>query len=107
MLSTPARGYDARAMKAAQLEQRLRAARDCDAWVAAVAEYFAAYDLCFGHGTDNASDEAFWLLRHLQGWAEVDWRAPPPPTVVPRARAVAEQRVVLRKPLAYLLGEAW
>jgi ribosomal protein L3 glutamine methyltransferase len=89
------------------LEQRLRAVRDCDAWVAAVAEYLAAHELCFGHGTDNAGDEAFWLLKHLQDWAEVDWRAPPPQTFLPRALAVVEQRVALRKPLAYLLGEAW
>jgi ribosomal protein L3 glutamine methyltransferase len=94
-------------MNLASLEQRLRAARDCDAWVAAVAAYFDAHELCFGHGTDNASDEAFWLLRHLQAWAEVDWRAPPPATFLPRALVVAEQRVALRKPLAYLLGEAW
>ena len=100
-------GYDARPMNLGSLEERLRAARDCDAWVAAVAKYFRAHELVFGHGTDNASDEAFWLLRHLQGWAEVEWHAPPPPTLLPRALAVAEQRVALRKPLAYLLGEAW
>jgi ribosomal protein L3 glutamine methyltransferase len=100
-------GYDSRPMTKAQLEQRLRAARDGDAWVAAVADYFVSHGLVFGHGTDNASDEAFWLLRHLQEWAEVDWRAPPPVTLLPRALAVAEQRVVQRKPLAYLLGEAW
>jgi len=100
-------GYDARPMTPAELEQRLRAAHDCDAWLAAVAEYFDAHGLVFGHGTDNASDEAFWLLRHLQGWAEVDWRAPPPLELLPRALGVAEQRVAQRKPLAYLLGEAW
>ena len=94
-------------MTPAELEQRLRAARDCDAWLAAVTAYFDAHELVFGHGTDNASDEAFWLLRHLQGWAEVDGRAPPPLDLLPRALAVAEERVARRKPLAYLLGEAW
>jgi len=94
-------------MTPAELERRLRAARDSEAWIAAVAEFFAAHGLVFGHGTDNAADEAFWLLRHLQGWADVDWRAPPAAALVPRAHDVALQRVEQRKPLAYLLGEAW
>jgi ribosomal protein L3 glutamine methyltransferase len=90
-----------------ELERRLRAARDCETWIAALADYFGAHDLAFGHGTDNASDEAFWLLRHLQDWRDVDFRSPPPPELVPRALAIAGRRVGERKPLAYLLNEAW
>jgi ribosomal protein L3 glutamine methyltransferase len=89
------------------LDRRLRSARNCDEWIAALAEFFVAHDLAFGHGTDNASDEAFWLLRHLQGWREVDSRAPPAAELLPRALALAERRVAERKPLAYLLNEAW
>jgi ribosomal protein L3 glutamine methyltransferase len=89
------------------LERRLRNARDCDAWVAALAQYFDAHDLFFGHGTDNAGDEAYWLLRHLQEWRDVEWRKPPAPELTARAVALAEQRVGERKPLAYLLHEAW
>ena len=61
----------------------------------------------FGHGTDNAGDEAFWLLRHLQEWRDVDWSAPPAPAVLGAALEIAARRVAERKPLAYLLGEAW
>ena len=89
------------------LEERLRSARDCDEWIAALADFFDSRELAFGHGTDNASDEAFWLLRHLQGWREVDSSAPPAPELTQRALAVAERRVAERKPLAYLLNEAW
>ncbi|HEY3515975.1 MAG TPA: 50S ribosomal protein L3 N(5)-glutamine methyltransferase [Gammaproteobacteria bacterium] len=89
------------------LERRLSAARDCDEWIAALAELFASRGLAFGHGTDNASDEAFWLLRHLQGWREVDSAVPPSLELTRRALAIAERRVVERKPLAYLLNEAW
>src|SRR5947207_2373782 len=65
-------------MTKTDLERRLHGARDCEAAIAALAEYFSAHELVFGHGTDNASDEAFWLLRHLQRWRDdVDWRAPP------------------------------
>lgn len=85
----------------------MRAARDCDEWIAALADYFAGHGLAFGHGTDNAGDEAFWLLRHLQGWGDADFAAPPAPDVTARAIAIAERRVRDRKPLAYLLNEAW
>jgi ribosomal protein L3 glutamine methyltransferase len=89
------------------LERRLRAAHDCDEWIAALAEFFAARGLAFGHGTDNPGDEAFWLLRHLQGWRDADFAAPPPAELTARALGVAERRVRERKPLAYLLNEAW
>lgn len=94
-------------MTPGELEQRLRTARDCEAWVRALGRYFDGHGLVFGHGTDNAGDEAFWLLRHLQEWRDVAWEAPPPAELVPRAVAHAERRVRERKPLAYLLGEAW
>jgi ribosomal protein L3 glutamine methyltransferase len=85
----------------------LRAARDCEEWIAAVTKFFDAHGLVYGHGTDNSSDEAFWLLRHLQRWAEVDWRAPPPSDLAARGAAIAARRVAERRPLAYLINEAW
>jgi ribosomal protein L3 glutamine methyltransferase len=94
-------------MSLESLERSLNSARDCDEWIAALADFFASCGLAFGHGTDNASDEAFWLLRHLQGWREVDSAAPPTRELTRRALAVAERRVAERKPLAYLLNEAW
>lgn len=94
-------------MERAELERRLNEAPDCDAWIAAVARYFASHGLAFGHGTDNPSDEAFWLLRHLQEWRDVAWHEPPAKAWLPRALALIERRVSERKPLAYLLGEAY
>ena len=102
-----AEGYHARPMSLDDLERRLRAARDCDAWIAALAEFFAGRGLFFGHGTDNATDEAFWLLRHLQEWRDVDLQAPPAAELVPQALAIAARRVEERLPLAYLINEAW
>jgi ribosomal protein L3 glutamine methyltransferase len=94
-------------MASTDLADRLRSARNCDEWIRALAGYFAAHELQFGHGTDNASDEAFWLLRHLQGWRDVDFTAPPPAELSARAAAIAARRAAERKPLAYLLNEAW
>jgi ribosomal protein L3 glutamine methyltransferase len=89
------------------LRQALAAAADHEAWIDALADYFRAGDAFFGHGTDNAEDEAFWLIRHLQGWREGAFEEPPDPALVEDAVRIAERRVVERKPLAYLLGEAW
>lgn len=68
-------------------------------------------DLFFGHGTDNAFDEACWLVSAAIGLA---------PDFSPEAFArelsgeelacadeLLTERLTTRKPLAYLLGEAW
>lgn len=65
----------------------------------------------FGHGTDNAFDEAVWLVcwtLHLpvEHYAELAEAA----VAWPEARAaleLIELRCSSRKPLAYLIGEAW
>jgi len=67
--------------------------------------------LFFGHGTDNALDEACWMASHVLDL---------PPDFGPEAfsRSVAEadrsrfdellrRRIQTRQPLAYLIGEAW
>src|SRR5436189_4104354 len=95
-------------MTKTDLERRLHGARDCEAAIAALAEYFSAHELVFGHGTDNASDEAFWLLRHVQRWRDdLDWSSPPEREAARAALDLAVQRVESRRPLAYLIGEAW
>jgi ribosomal protein L3 glutamine methyltransferase len=89
------------------LEQRLRRAPSYPAWVETLAAYFDEYGLVFGHGTDNAGDEAYWLVAHLLEWRQDLWSGPPDAKLAPAAAALAGRRVRERKPLAYLLGEAW
>lgn len=72
---------------------------------------FEAAGLYFGHGTDNALDEAAWLVgsalqlapheldEHLE-----DRLGPAPRDTI---RALAQARIATRRPLAYLLKEAW
>ncbi|HZH57144.1 50S ribosomal protein L3 N(5)-glutamine methyltransferase [Yanghanlia caeni] len=67
--------------------------------------------LCFGHGSDNAWDEAVYLLLHTLSL--------PPDTLEPfldarllpeereRFLAIVERRCAERVPAAYLTGEAW
>ena len=79
--------------------------------VRAAAVRMEAAGLYFGHGTDNALDEACWMAAYT---LELD------PDFAPETfdRAVSreqhqrfecllEQRITSRKPLAYLIDEAW
>lgn len=71
---------------------------------------FEAAELFFGHGTDNAWDEACWLLetvarRHALPPLLLD--TPLPAAVLAEVDELATRRIQTRKPLAYLLQEAW
>lgn len=67
--------------------------------------------LVFGHGTDNAFDEAAWLLLHVAKHAHNDLAGALPLVLTApqrrRALALIEKRIATRKPLAHLLREAW
>jgi ribosomal protein L3 glutamine methyltransferase len=65
----------------------------------------------FGHGTDNALDEAAWLVLHvlgqpLDGGFE-NWDMPVTAAQGAEIEALLRARLDSRQPLAYLLGEAW
>jgi len=69
-----------------------------------------AAQLYFGHGTDNAWDEACWLVETLfRRHAETSISAESvfPQAALPELEALLEQRITGRMPLAYLLREAW
>jgi ribosomal protein L3 glutamine methyltransferase len=67
-------------------------------------------DLDYGHGTDNARDEAAWLVLAAAGLSPVE-PADPARTLAPEewqsVEQLLERRVVERRPLAYLTGSAW
>lgn len=90
-----------------ELKQQLERSGSNEEWVMQLATFFAGHDLCFGHGTTNAYDEAYWLLRHLQGWDEAEWAGPAEPALAATAARLAMRRATERRPLAYLLNEAW
>lgn len=75
------------------------------------ASRFAEAGLHFGHGTDNALDEAAWLALHalhlpldLDGsWLDARLDAQEREAVA----AVFHERIRSRRPAAYITGEAW
>lgn len=70
-----------------------------------------AANLYFGHGTDNAQDEAaFLVLRSLQLPLDIEDALLDQPVSGERRQAVinaVNERIATRKPAAYILGECW
>jgi ribosomal protein L3 glutamine methyltransferase len=75
------------------------------------ASQFRAAGLTFGHGTDNAIDEAAWLVLHAlslpldldESW----WGSCLVPAERRRVEAALRERIGTRKPAAYITREAW
>lgn len=67
--------------------------------------------LVFGHGTENALDEAAWLVIHALGFSPAEPLPEPSAPVqaaeIVRVEDLLQQRIQTRKPLAYLVGRAW
>jgi ribosomal protein L3 glutamine methyltransferase len=80
-------------------------------WIGYVERRFAHAGLVFGHGTHNARDEAVWLLVHVLGidFDSVDSESGTKlsPAEGRKTLQILAERIRSRKPLAYLLKEAW
>ena len=76
-----------------------------------VKQQLSQANLYFGHGTDNALDEAAWLVGAALGVSpyELDAHLDDELTTAQQTtvRELLDSRVGTRKPLAYLLKEAW
>ena len=72
-------------------------------------ERLQAAGVSFGHGTDNAFDEAAWLVLWRLGLPldALDAHAADAVPDTGAVDALIEQRITTRKPAAYLTGEAW
>ncbi len=71
--------------------------------------------VCFGHGTENAFDEAAWLVLWALGLPldtpligeQAHSAQPLDPDAIARVDALLHKRIQSRQPLAYLTREAW
>ena len=82
-----------------------------EALIRQIADRFDEADLNFGHGTDNAVDEAAWLV-----FAHLDLSHDDVPAVYERPveasdlaelSRLVEKRIRSRVPVAYLINQAW
>ena len=80
-------------------------------WLSYAERRFRAARLRFGHGTHSARDEAAWLLTSVLGLPHEGLARSLAYELTARKRRSAarliEERVRTRRPLAYLLKEAW
>jgi ribosomal protein L3 glutamine methyltransferase len=98
----------AKIMTINQATNELQTIRD---WIRYAVSQFEASDIFYGHGTDNAYDEAVWLIMsalHLPMDTLnnfLDARI----TATERAKLASfiEQRITKHTPTAYLVKEAW
>ena len=76
-----------------------------------IADRFAGADLSYGHGTDNPTDEAAWLVFAHLGLAHDDapsvYSRPVAADEIERLEPLVERRVREHVPVAYLVHEAW
>lgn len=88
----------------------LHAAQTLEQIVTLLAAELDQSDLYFGHGTDNAWDEACWLVEAVlrkSGYDEFSASTIIADKVKKSIEDVTNRRIHSRKPLAYLLNEAW
>jgi len=80
-------------------------------WVYWAEKKFSAADLFYGHGTDNAIDEAVYLISHALNTDYGLTGFDPKETLSPKNNKCIEdllqQRISTKKPAAYLVHEAW
>jgi len=80
-------------------------------WLRHAERRFGRARLAYGHGTQNAFDEAAWLVLHAARRPHDDLEGALPLVLSAaqrrRVRSLVEARIRSRKPLAHLLREAW
>ena len=80
-------------------------------WALGAARDMDQAGLHFGHGTASAIDEAAWMLSHVLDLApdfdDAEFQRPLAPEQRARLDALLHERIETRKPLAYLIGQAW
>ena len=101
----------ARAARSVSSAKRATGPRTPRQWVFRVEREFRAARLCYGHGTDNPRDDAAFLVLRALGLpfdcAPGLLDEPVSKVQATRLADLARRRIRERRPVAYLLQEAW
>lgn len=93
------------------IENTISACKTLGDFVEYAAHTFAESDIAFGHGTDNADDEAAFMVLEGLGLPIHDlapyWDMAPDPAQRARLEELIAARIETRKPASYLLGKAY
>lgn len=74
------------------------------------ADSFEAHGLCYGHGTDSATDEASWLVLSAMDLSPAlapDYQQTLANDQLAACNEILQRRIDERIPAAYLTGQAW
>lgn len=103
--------YQCRILKLMHESPQAIAVKRLEQWVDQAARRMAQAGLVFGHGTDNPVDEACWMAAHVLDLApDFDdgmLAAGLADHELAELERLLQQRIDTRRPLAYLIGEAW
>ena len=81
---------------------------DCVSWAATRLDQA---EIFFGHGCNNARDEAIWATLHVTGQMDQEYHEVASTLISEQdysnVRDLIEKRIETRQPLAYLIREAW
>ena len=79
--------------------------------ISAGEQYLLEYPLVYGHGTDNAFDEAAWLALEACGISPAEplssYELPVNEIQLKRAKDWFQKRAINKTPVAYLTGRGW
>ena len=80
-------------------------------FAARVTDQLLKADLYYGHGAEDAQDEAFWLASYIAGFDyqdfETGWEKILTQEQINEGHKLIKKRLETKKPLAYLINQIW
>ena len=90
------------------MTNEIRSVEDFAVWASSE---LSKADLYYGHGSQDAEDEAYWLASYVGQFNYADfedgWENPLDQEQITRGQQILKNRIETKKPLAYLIKQIW